>query len=126
MPRAQGLRSCFGSRSTEDKDVDGIEAARSPTRGFEVQSVVAFDLRERLEAANLARAYARRAALQAADEALARLRVYLRLAGRFGWLTDTQYGHASTVVERSDDCSADGTRPPLGPGLRPPRRRDPS
>ena len=41
----------------------------------------AFDLRERLEEANLRRRGDRRAALVGADEALARLRVYLQLAG---------------------------------------------
>ena len=58
----------------------------------------AFDLRERLEEANLRRRDERRRSLAGADEALARLRVYLQLAGRFGWLTDGQYGHASTMV----------------------------
>ena len=58
----------------------------------------AFDLRERLEEANLRRREDRRRALVGADEALARLRVYLQLAGRFGWLTDGQYGHVSTMV----------------------------
>ena len=58
----------------------------------------AFDLRERLEEANLRRRDERRRALVGADEALARLRVYLQLAGRFGWLTDGQYGHASTMI----------------------------
>ena len=58
----------------------------------------AFDVRERLEHANLRRHAERRAALVEADEALARLRLYLRLASRFGWLNDGQYGHASTMV----------------------------
>jgi hypothetical protein len=58
----------------------------------------AFDLRERLEEANVQRRDARRTALRAADEALARLRLYLRLAGRFGWLTEGQYGHVSTMI----------------------------
>ena len=58
----------------------------------------AFDLRERLEDANLRRHAERRAALLRADEALARLRLYLRLSSRLGWLSDGQYGHASTMV----------------------------
>lgn len=58
----------------------------------------AFDLRERLEEANLRRREERRRALVGADEALARLRVYLQLAGQFGWLTQGQYGHVSTVI----------------------------
>ena len=58
----------------------------------------ALDLRERLEEANLRRREERRRALVGADEALARLRVYLQLAGRFGWLTDGQFGHVSTMI----------------------------
>lgn len=58
----------------------------------------AFDLRERLEEANLRRREERRRALMAADEALARVRIYLLLAGRFGWLTEGQYGHVSTMI----------------------------
>jgi len=58
----------------------------------------AFDLRERLEEANVKRHAARQAALNGADEALARLRVYLRLAVRFGWLNDGQYAHGAAMV----------------------------
>ena len=58
----------------------------------------AFDLRERLEEASLRRRDERRRALVGADEALARLRVYVQLAGRFGWLSDGQYGHVSTMI----------------------------
>ena len=58
----------------------------------------AFDLRERLEEANLRRREERRRALVGADEALARLRGYLQLAGQFGWLTQGQYGHVSTMI----------------------------
>lgn len=58
----------------------------------------ACDLRERLEEANVRRGAQRRASLVLADEALARLRLYLRLALRFKWLNDGQYGHASTMV----------------------------
>ena len=58
----------------------------------------AFDLRERLEAANLRRAARRVEQLSLADEALARLRVYLRLAARWGWLTAGQYEHAAVMV----------------------------
>ena len=66
----------------------------------------AFDLRERLEEANLRRREDRRRALVGADEALARLRVYLQLAGRFGWLTDGQYGHVSMMITSS--CASSG------------------
>ena len=58
----------------------------------------AFDLRERLEEANLRRGAARRAQLALADEALARVRVYLRLAARWGWLSAGQYRHVSEMV----------------------------
>jgi hypothetical protein len=58
----------------------------------------AFDLRELLEEANLRRGRARIERLQRADEALARLRVYLRLALRWGWVSDGQYGHVAEMV----------------------------
>ncbi len=57
----------------------------------------AFDLREFLEEANLRRGEARRERLRRADEALARLRVYLRLAERFKWLSPGQYRHVSEI-----------------------------
>lgn len=58
----------------------------------------AFDLRERLEEANLRREGRRADRLSLADEALARVRVYLRLAARWGWLTSGQYEHAAVMV----------------------------
>jgi hypothetical protein len=58
----------------------------------------AFDLRERLEEADLRRGEARRERLNLADEALARVRVYLRLASRLGWLSSGQYGHVAEIV----------------------------
>ena len=58
----------------------------------------AFDLRERLEEANLRRGSARVERLARADEALANLRVYLRLATRWQWLTGGQYQHAAGMV----------------------------
>ena len=58
----------------------------------------AFDLRERLEEANLRHGRARLERLALADEALARMRVYLRLATRWGWLSDGQYEHGATMV----------------------------
>jgi hypothetical protein len=58
----------------------------------------AFDLRERLEEANLRRESRRAERLALADDALARLRVYLRLAARWGWLTSGQYEHAAVMV----------------------------
>jgi hypothetical protein len=58
----------------------------------------AFDLRECLELANLRQGAGRRAALLKADEALARVRVYLRLANQWGWQTEAQYGHAAGML----------------------------
>ena len=58
----------------------------------------AFDLRERLEEANLRRGAARRERLLQADEALARVRLYLRLAAQWGWLSAGQYQHVSAMV----------------------------
>ena len=58
----------------------------------------AFDLRERLEAANLRRGADRREQLLLADEALSRLRLYLRLAARWGWLKAGQYEHVAGMV----------------------------
>ena len=58
----------------------------------------AFDLRERLEEANVRRGAARLKQLSLTDEALVRVRVYLRLAARWGWLSKAQYGHVAAMV----------------------------
>ena len=58
----------------------------------------AFDLRERLEMANLRRDGARLQQLRLADEALAKVRLYLRLAERWKWLNLGQYRHAAGMV----------------------------
>ena len=58
----------------------------------------AFDLRERLEEANVYRGAERKTRLLAADEALARLRLYLRLAERWHWLNPGQYQHGAKMV----------------------------
>jgi len=58
----------------------------------------AYDLRERLEEANLRRGNARWERLERADEALARLRLYLRLVHKWQWLSTGQYQHASTMT----------------------------
>lgn len=58
----------------------------------------AFDLREALEAANRRMGQARLERLDAADEALDRVRLYLRLAARWGWLSAGQYQHVATMV----------------------------
>ena len=58
----------------------------------------AFDVRERLEEANLRRGRSRLDRLNRTDEALARVRVYLRLAHRWGWLDIGQYDHVAKMV----------------------------
>jgi hypothetical protein len=58
----------------------------------------AFDLREYLEEANHRKGQARLERLERADEALERVRVYLRLAVRWDWLTGGQYQHVSEMV----------------------------
>lgn len=58
----------------------------------------AFDLRERLEEANLRSGAARQERLALADEALAKIRLYLRLAHRWNWLSSGQYEHVSAMV----------------------------
>jgi hypothetical protein len=57
----------------------------------------AFDLRERLEEANLRKGQARLEKLRQADEALARLRLYLRLAVHWRWISEGQYWHAARL-----------------------------
>ena len=56
------------------------------------------DLREFLEEAQLRRGPARQERLDRADEALAKVRVYLRLATKLGWQTTDQYHHASQML----------------------------
>lgn len=58
----------------------------------------AFDLSERLEEANRRKGPARQERLALADEALDKVRYYLRLASRLGWLTAGQYQHVSQLV----------------------------
>jgi four helix bundle protein len=57
----------------------------------------AFDLRERLEEANQ-RQTRRFERLAEADEALTRVRVYVRLAARLGWLSSGQYEHVAGMI----------------------------
>ncbi|MCA9938981.1 MAG: four helix bundle protein [Anaerolineales bacterium] len=54
-------------------------------------------MRERLEEANLHKGAARRERLLLADESLARVRLYLRLAARMGWLSPGQYRHVAEM-----------------------------
>ena len=58
----------------------------------------AFDLSERLEEANQRKGRARLEQLYLADEALAKLRSYLRLAVKWQWLSDGQYHHVAKMV----------------------------
>lgn len=58
----------------------------------------ALDLQESLFAAQSARGRLRRESLTEADAALDRLRLYLRLAHHWRWLSDSQYGHVSAMV----------------------------
>jgi four helix bundle protein len=58
----------------------------------------AFDLSERLEEANQRKGRARLERLYLADEALAKLRSYLRLAVKWQWLSDGQYHHVAQMI----------------------------
>jgi four helix bundle protein len=58
----------------------------------------AFDFSEHIEEANLRRGQARQVKLAQADEALAKVRHYLRLAARWQWLSAGQYQHVAVMV----------------------------
>jgi hypothetical protein len=58
----------------------------------------AMDVPERLFEAQVRRGKQRRDALAEADAALNKLRLYLRLAHRWRWLSDGQYAHVSEMV----------------------------
>lgn len=58
----------------------------------------AFDLSEALQEANLRYGQARIERLNRADEALDKLRHYLRLAARLGWLKPGQYEHVAAMT----------------------------
>ena len=58
----------------------------------------AFDLREQLEAANHRLGKDRLASLDQADESLDKIRTYLRLAAKWGWLSGGQYQHVAGMV----------------------------
>ena len=58
----------------------------------------ALDLQEALVAAESRAGRPRLSALRNADDALGRLRVYLRLAHRWRWLNDGQYEHVGGTV----------------------------
>jgi hypothetical protein len=58
----------------------------------------ALDFQEAIFDANARTGLARLGHLEAADAHLGKLRLYLRLANRWRWLTDGQYEHASRMV----------------------------
>lgn len=58
----------------------------------------AFTLRDRLEEAQLRRGERRMERLDQADDALAHIRAYLRLARSWNWLNDGQYKHVAVMV----------------------------
>jgi hypothetical protein len=58
----------------------------------------ALDCQEAVFAAQSHRGEVRKVSLRTADAALNRLRLYLRLAHRWQWLTDGQYEHAAEQV----------------------------
>jgi hypothetical protein len=58
----------------------------------------AFDLREQLEAANHHMGKERLVWLNAADQSLDRVRLYLRLAAGWNWLSAGQYQHVAKMV----------------------------
>jgi hypothetical protein len=58
----------------------------------------AFDLREQLESANHHKGRARLEKLEQADEALDKVRTYLRLANSWKWLSPGQYQHVSGMT----------------------------
>lgn len=58
----------------------------------------AFDLQERLEEADFRRGRERRERLVLADEALAKVRIYVRLAERWHWFSPGQYQHAAEML----------------------------
>ena len=57
----------------------------------------AFDFQERIEEANARKGRARLAQLERADEALGKVRIYIRLAARWHWLSEGQYAHAARM-----------------------------
>ena len=59
----------------------------------------AFDLRERLEEAQLRRGKERYERLQRADEALAIVKSYVRMAVKWQWLSMGQYQHLSRMLD---------------------------
>ncbi len=59
----------------------------------------AFNLREQLEEANHRSGAERYQKLLEADESLAKIRMYLRLAVRMNWLKQNQYQHSAKMLD---------------------------
>jgi len=58
----------------------------------------AFDFFEHIQAANFRMGPRRKEMLTAADESLANLRMYMRMALRWKWINDGQYRHGGTMI----------------------------
>jgi len=63
----------------------------------------ALDFQERIVEANRVRGRARLERLRLADAALDKVRLYLRLAVRWEWLSEGQYQHVSKMVKEIGD-----------------------
>jgi four helix bundle protein len=63
----------------------------------------ALDFQERIIEANRLRGRDRLERLRQADAALDKVRLYLRLAQRWHWLTDSQYLHVSKMIKEIGD-----------------------
>jgi hypothetical protein len=81
------------------------EGIRNTSAVFDVECWASFvgptyalDLQDGLFLAQTRRGAARRTILADCDAALSRLRLYLRLAHRWRWLSDGQYEHVSLMV----------------------------
>ncbi len=57
-----------------------------------------FDFQERIIEANALKGRARAARLDLADADLDKVRLYLRLSFKWGWLSEGQYNHAAQAV----------------------------
>ena len=76
----------------------GALSARLPLHPHPAAVDAALDLQEALAAAEARAGRSRLSALRDADAALGRLRIFLRLAHRWRWLSDGQYAHAGGMV----------------------------
>ena len=92
-PRAH-LRGPCGTTVTPSGHIPPPAATVSPSPGTGKQSL--FNTLPTSRPAS--RDDERRRALRAADAALNRLRLYLRLAHHWTWLSDGQYAHVSAMV----------------------------